>query len=61
MAETRHDLPAVGDWVSLSEYGEDKALIHSIYLGFSIIERQAVGKSSQKQIIATNIDRISKY
>lgn len=55
-AATRYDLPAVGDWVAISEYDEDKALIHSIYPRHSIIERQAVGKSGQVQIIATNID-----
>ena len=54
--ESRYDLPAVGDWVAISEYDDDKALIHSIYPRHSIIERQAVGKSGQKQIIATNID-----
>ena len=55
-AESRYDFPAVGDWVAFSEYDEDKALIHAIYPRHSIIERQAVGKSGQKQIIATNID-----
>lgn len=55
-AESRNDLPAVGDWVAISEYDEGKALIHSIYPRHSIIERQAVGKSAEKQIIATNID-----
>ncbi len=55
-AENRYDLPAVGDWVAISEYDENKALIHSIYPRHSIIERQAVGKSGQIQIIATNID-----
>ncbi len=55
-AESRHDLPAVGDWVAISEYDEDKALIHSIYPRHSIIERKAVGKPGQVQIIATNID-----
>jgi ribosome biogenesis GTPase len=55
-AESRHDFPAVGDWVAISEYDEHKALIHAIYPRHSIIERQAVGKHGQKQIIATNID-----
>jgi ribosome biogenesis GTPase len=55
-AQSRHDFPAVGDWVAFSEYDEGKALIHAIYPRFSIIERQAVGKSGQVQIIATNID-----
>lgn len=55
-AKSRSDFPAVGDWVAFSEYDEGKALIHTIYPRNSIIERQAVGKSSQTQIIATNID-----
>ncbi len=55
-AESRHDFPAVGDWVAFSEYDEGKALIHAIYPRISIIERQAVGKKGDVQIIATNID-----
>ncbi|MDX2430285.1 MAG: ribosome small subunit-dependent GTPase A [Bacteroides sp.] len=55
-AESRYDFPAVGDWVAFSEYDEGKALIHAIYPRSSIIERQAVGKTGQVQIIATNID-----
>lgn len=55
-AVSRNDLPAVGDWVAISPYDENKALIHGVYQRHSIIERQAVGKVSQKQIIATNID-----
>lgn len=55
-AESRRDFPAVGDWVAISEYDEDKALIHGIFPRSSIIERQAVGRSGQAQIIATNID-----
>lgn len=56
LAESRYDLPAVGDWVAFSEYDEGKALIHAIYPRHSIIERQAVGKATGIQIIATNID-----
>ncbi len=55
-AATRYDLPAVGDWVAFSEYDENKGLIHAIYPRHSILERQAVGKKGQAQIIATNID-----
>ncbi len=55
-AESRHDFPAVGDWVAFSEYDEGKALIHAIYPRHSIIERKAVGKTGQVQIIATNVD-----
>ncbi|MCP4977123.1 MAG: ribosome small subunit-dependent GTPase A [Maribacter sp.] len=56
MAESRHDFPAVGDWVAFSQYDDCKALIHAIFPRNSIIERQAVGTSGQVQIIATNVD-----
>ncbi len=56
MADQRSDLPAVGDWVAISEYEEDKVLIHAVYPRKTVIERQAVGKYGEKQIIATNID-----
>ncbi len=55
-AESRYDFPAVGDWVAISEYEENKALIHHVYPRHSTLVRQAVGKSAQVQIIATNVD-----
>jgi ribosome biogenesis GTPase len=55
-AENRSDFPAVGDWVAISEYDEEKVLIHHVFPRKTIIERQAVGKQGEKQIIATNID-----
>lgn len=55
-ANDRTDFPAVGDWVAISEYDENKALIHAVFPRKSVIERQAVSKQSEKQIIATNID-----
>ena len=55
-ATSRHDLPAVGDWVAISEYDEHKALIHAILPRSSIVERKAVGQLGRAQIIATNID-----
>jgi ribosome biogenesis GTPase len=55
-ATNRNDLPAVGDWVSIAEYDEGKALIHAVFPRKSIVERKAVGKLGQTQIIATNID-----
>ncbi|WP_111623592.1 ribosome small subunit-dependent GTPase A [Arenibacter echinorum] len=55
-ATNKNDLPAVGDWVSLSEYDENKALIHAVFPRKSTVERKAVGKLGQTQIIATNID-----
>lgn len=55
-AETQYDLPCVGDWVAISEYDKNKALIHSVYPRTSILERKAVGKFGKAQIIATNLD-----
>ncbi len=55
-AKSRSNFPAVGDWVAISEYDENKVLIHAIFPRKTIIERQAVGKFGEKQIIATNID-----
>ena len=50
------ELPFVGDWVAISEYDVDKALIHAVLQRNSILERKAIGKLGQTQIIATNID-----
>jgi len=55
-AQNRSDFPAVGDWVAISEYDENKALIHAVFPRKTAIERQAVGKHGEKQIIAANID-----
>lgn len=55
-AVSREDFPAVGDWVALTTYDSDFAVIHKILPRFSIIKRQAVGQFGEVQIIATNID-----
>jgi len=55
-ASSRTDFPAVGDWVAITIYDSDQAIIHKILPRKSILERQAVGKYGEKQIISTNID-----
>jgi ribosome biogenesis GTPase / thiamine phosphate phosphatase len=55
-AQSRADFPAVGDWVSIMIYDSDQALIHKVLPRKSILERQAVGKFGEVQIISTNID-----
>lgn len=55
-AESRYDLPAVGDWVAINKYDTNKALIHAVYTRASILERKAIGSHGKTQIIATNID-----
>jgi ribosome biogenesis GTPase len=55
-AQSRRDFPAVGDWVAFLGYDNNKALIHAVLPRKSLVERQAVGKKGEKQIIAANID-----
>jgi len=55
-AQSREDFPAVGDWVAITVYDTDFAIIHKIYPRYSTIKRQAVGQFGNIQIIATNID-----
>lgn len=55
-AESRLDFPAVGDWVQLMAYDQNSAVILKILPRTSILERQAVGKHGDRQIIATNVD-----
>jgi ribosome biogenesis GTPase len=55
-AESREDFPAVGDWVALTVYDEDFAIIQKILPRFSILKRQSAGNSTDVQVIAVNID-----
>lgn len=55
-ARSREDFPAVGDWVACIAYDSGMAIIHKILPRFSVIQRQAVAKPGEIQIIATNID-----
>ena len=55
-AKCREDFPAVGDWVALTTYDPDFAVIHKVFPRFSIIKRQAVGQVGEIQIIAANVD-----
>lgn len=55
-AESRSDFPAVGDWVAISICDTDFAIIHKIFPRKSVLERQAIAKFGETQIIATNID-----
>ena len=55
-ANSRADFPSVGDWVTMTIYDSGLAIIHKILPRKSVLERQAVGKFGEKQIISTNID-----
>jgi len=55
-AESRADLPAVGDWVRVAVYDDNAAIITEVLPRYSSLTRQAVGKFGEQQIIATNVD-----
>jgi len=55
-ANSRTDFPAVGDWVAMTVYDSDKAIITQVLPRKTVLERQAVGKFGEKQIISSNID-----
>jgi ribosome biogenesis GTPase / thiamine phosphate phosphatase len=55
-ANSRDDFPAVGDWVTMTIYDSDQAIIHKILPRKSVLARQAVGRFGEIQIISTNID-----
>ncbi|HZM12600.1 MAG TPA: GTPase RsgA, partial [Bacteroidales bacterium] len=46
----------VGDWITMTVYDSDQAIIHEILPRKSVLERLAVGKPVETQIISTNID-----
>jgi len=55
-AASREDFPAVGDWVTMTLYGTNQAVINKILPRKSLLARQAVGKTGEIQIISANID-----
>jgi len=55
-ADSRADFPAVGDWVTMTIFDTNQAIIHKVLPRKSRLERQAVGKFGEAQIISTNID-----
>jgi len=55
-AGSREDFPAVGDWVTMMVVDSKLAVINIVLPRKSVLERQAVGKYGEKQIISANID-----
>ena len=55
-ADDRADYPAVGDWVAFLPFEDAYGIIYHIFPRSTVLERQAVGKFGEKQIIAANID-----
>lgn len=58
-ASGRQDFPAVGDWVVISvREAETWAVIHAILPRKTKFARKTVGKKTEEQIIATNLDTV---
>ena len=55
-AQSRAGFPAVGDWVVATVYDQSQAIIHQVMPRSSVLERQYVSKTGEKQIISANID-----
>jgi ribosome biogenesis GTPase len=58
-ASGRVDFPAVGDWVMVDVQGEPSAgIIHEILPRRTMLVRKSAGRSSEAQVIATNVDLV---
>lgn len=60
-AKSREDFPAVGDWVVITEAGNEQAVIQKILPRKTLIKRRygdknSIGEKKETQIIAANID-----
>jgi len=59
LAESRADLPVVGDWVLAAfRPGEASATIHRRLVRRSYFSRAAAGRSTDEQIVAANVDTL---
>jgi len=55
-AQSREELPVVGDWVALTLFETYLSVIHKIFPRHSLLKREAVGKHGETQIICSNVD-----
>lgn len=54
-ASSREDYPAVGDWVTITELGNERAVIEGILPRRTIIKRKRAN-ANEVQVIAANVD-----
>lgn len=55
----REDLPAVGDWIEFSPVDDfTRGIVHRILPRKTSLKRKAVGKATDSQVIAANIDMV---
>ncbi|WP_297093679.1 ribosome small subunit-dependent GTPase A [uncultured Draconibacterium sp.] len=55
-AQSAADFPTVGDWVRFMPMDNENAIILEVLPRFSKLERQAIGKYGDVQLIAANVD-----
>lgn len=55
-AQSNADFPTVGDWVRFTHLDDENAIIIEMLPRFSRLERQAVGKHTDVQLLAANVD-----
>jgi ribosome biogenesis GTPase len=56
-AQSRIDLPAVGDWVVISAH-VDRPTIHAVLPRRSVFVRKTAGLRTEEQVVGTNIDTV---
>ncbi len=57
-AQSRTDFPAVGDWVRFTPMDHENAIILEILPRHSLLQRRAVSKNTETQVIASNLDKV---
>ena len=58
-AQSRADLPAVGDWVALKKRpDQEHARIHAVLPRHSQFTRKMVGSKTEEQVVGANIDTV---
>ncbi len=58
-ADSRADLPAVGDWVlAKPRSGEQRATIQRVFSRRRKFSRKSAGKKTEEQIVAANVDTV---
>jgi len=55
-ASAKSELPKVGDWVLITPYDENKAVIQSVLKRKTCLSRKVAGHAHEEQVIAANLD-----
>lgn len=58
-AESREDLPAVGDWVAFQAFPEEgRGIVHALLPRRTRLARRAAGRRTEVQVVAANVDTV---